>query len=88
MKCFLCSSAFSNEKELFDHYVAFHNIDESNWFFKKLFNLKNSKILKKCLRCDQFIGDRKAKADHGFLRHYNEGKNQPFKDKPLDIKTS
>ena len=86
MKCLLCSSAFTNEKELFDHYTSFHKIDDSNWFFKKLFNLKNSKILKKCLRCDQFIVDRKAKADHDFLQH-NEGKNQQFDDKPLDIKT-
>ena len=86
MKCLLCSSVFNIEKDLFEHYVSFHNIDETNWFFKKLFNLKNSKILRKCLRCDDFIVDKKSKADHDFLQHYNEGKNQPFEDKPLDIK--
>ena len=86
MKCLLCSSVFNTEKDLFDHYVSFHNIDQLNWFFKKLFNLKNSKILQKCFRCDQFIVDKKFKADHYFLQHYNEGENQPFEDKPLDIK--
>ena len=86
MKCLLCSSVFNVEKDLFEHYVSFHNIDETNWFFKKLFNLKNSKILRKCLRCDEFILDKKSKADHDFLQHYNEGKSRPFEDKPLDIK--
>ena len=44
MKCLLCSLKFDDEKELLNHYISFHKIDESNWFFKNLFNLKkNSK---------------------------------------------
>ena len=55
--------------------------------FKNLFNFKNSKILKKCLRCNDFIYDKKAKVGHDFLNHFIEGKEQPFENKPLDIKT-
>ena len=55
MKCLLCSLSFANEKELFDHYTSFHKIDESNWFLKNLFNIKNVKILKKYLRCENFM---------------------------------
>ena len=86
MKCLLCNLSFSNEDELFDHYVQFHKIDKSNWFFKNLFNKKNLKILKKCLRCEEFIYDTKAKVEHDFLNHFYEGKEEPFENKPLDIK--
>ena len=86
MKCLLCSLSFSNQNELYDHYVQFHKIDTSNWFFKNLFDKKNLKILKKCLRCEEFIYDTKAKAEHDFLNHFSEGKEEPFENKPLIIK--
>ena len=85
MKCLLCSSKFEDEKGLLEHYIVFHKIDKSNWFFKNLFGFKNSKILKKCLRCDDFIYDKKAKVEHDFLNHYSDDKEQPFESKPLDI---
>ena len=87
MKCLLCSSKFDDEKGLLEHYISFHKIDESNWFFKNLFGFENSKILKKCLRCNYFIYDKKAKVEHDFLNHFAEGKEQPFENKLLDIKT-
>ena len=87
MKCLLCSLTFEDEKGLLEHYISFHKIDESNWFFKNLFNIKNSKIKKKCLRCEYFIYDKKAKAEHDFLNHFPEGKVQPFETKPIDIRT-
>ena len=43
MKCLLCSLTFEDEKGLLERYISFHKIDESNWFFKNLFNIKNSK---------------------------------------------
>ena len=43
--------------------------------------------MKKCLRCDDFTYDKKAKVEHDFLNHFSEGKEQPFESKPLDIKT-
>ena len=85
MKCLLCSSKFDDEKGLLEHYISFHKIDESNWFFKNLFGFKNSKILRKCLRCDDFIYDKKAKVEHDFLNHFSEGKEQLFENKPLDV---
>ena len=86
MKCLLCNLSFSNQDELFEHYVQFHKIDKSNWFFKNLFNTKNFKRLKKCLRCEEFIYDSKSKAEHDFLNHFSEGKEQPFENKPLNIR--
>ena len=87
MKWLLCSSTFEDEKGLLEHYISFHKIDESDWFFKNLFGIKSSKILKKCLRCEDFIYDKKAKAEHDFLNHFSEGKEQPFESKPIDIRT-
>ena len=52
MKCLLCCSVFENQKELLDHYLSYHNVDENNWFFKKLFQLDNRAFLKNCLGCD------------------------------------
>ena len=52
MKCLLCCSVFENQKELLDHYLAYHNVDENNWFFKKLFQLDIRAFLKNCLRFD------------------------------------
>ena len=86
MKCLLCNLSFSNQDELYEHYIQFHKIDKSNWFFKNLFDKKNLKILKKCLRCEEFIYDPNAKAEHDFLNHFSEGKEQPFENKPLTIK--
>ena len=86
MKCLLCSSTFEGEKGLLGNYISFHKIGESNWFFKNLFNIKNSKILKKCFRCEDFIYDKKAKAEHDFLNHFSEGKEQPFETKSTDIR--
>ena len=86
MKCLLCRLSFSDQEELYNHYIQFHKIDKSNWFFKNLFDKKNLKILKKCLRCEEFIYDTKAKAEHDFLNHFSEGKEEPFENKPLIIK--
>ena len=86
MKCLLCSLEFNTDEELFDHYVSFHKVDKSNWFFKKLFGTKNSNVLRKCLRCDRFIYDKKSQSEHNFLNHYNEGYVFPFEDKPIAIK--
>ena len=82
MKCLLCSSVFELEKT---HYLSFHKVDESNWFFKKLFEIRNLPYLKKCLRCNEFVVGTKSKVEHDFLKHYKDGKKKPFEDKPLGI---
>ena len=85
MKCLLCSSKFKDQKALLDHYLSYHNIDENNWFFQKLFQTKNKVLLKNCVRCSEFLTTEKHKATHDFLEHYKEGNDIPFEEKPLDI---
>ena len=37
------------------------------------------------MRCNEFLTTEKHKAVHDFLRHYDDGKSIPLKEKPLDI---
>ena len=85
MKCLLCSSNFENQEDLLNHYISYHNVDENNWFFQKLFQIKNKSLLKHCVRCNEFLTTEKHKTIHNFLKHYEEGKSIPFEDKPIDI---
>ena len=61
MKCLLCPSKFKNQKDLLNHYVTYHNVDENNWFFQKLFQIKDKTLLKRCLRCNKFLVTEKQK---------------------------
>ena len=86
MKCLMCSSQFEDKNKLIDHYISYHNIDKDNFFFKCLLqNLENKPHLKKCIRCDEFIATKKQKTEHDFLKHYDDGKEIPFEEKPIDI---
>ena len=85
MKCFLCSSTFENQEDLLHHYISYHNVDENNWFFQKLFQLKNKTILKQCIRCNKFLTTDKQESIHNFLKHYDEGKKISFEDKPIEV---
>ena len=85
MKCLLCSSRFKDQKTLADHYLSYHHIDENNWFFQKLFQTKNEFLLKNCVRCSEFLTTEKHKATHDFLKHYEDGTDVPFEEKPLDV---
>ena len=78
MKCLLCSSKLKDQKDLLNDYVTYHNVDENNWFFQKLFQIKDKSLLKGCLRCDEFLVTYKHKAVHNFLKHYDDGKTIPF----------
>ena len=86
MKCLLSSSKFNDQQELLNHYVNFHHVDENNWFFQKLFQIKDTSVLKSCLRCDEFILNDKHRRIHNFLKHYDDGKTQPFEEKLLAVK--
>ena len=86
MKCLLCSSKFENQNDLLNHYVTYHNIDENNCFFEKLFQIRDkTTLLRQCIRCDEFLTTDKHKAVHNFLKHYEDGKSIPFEEKPVDI---
>ena len=86
MNCLLCSSTFQNQGTLLNHYIFYHNVDDNNCFFQKLFQIKNNKsILKLCVRYSEFLTTEKHKSIHNFLKHYEEGKNVPFEEKSIDI---
>ena len=84
MKCLLCSSIFQNEEDLLNHYVSYHNVDENNCFFQKLFQSKIKSLLKHCVRCSEFLTTEKHKSVHNFLKH-DEGKSILFEGKPIEI---
>ena len=55
-------------------------------FFQKLFQTKKNKILlKNCARCGEFLSSAEHKANHDFLKHYEDGKDILFEEKPLDV---
>ena len=85
MKCLLCSSKFKDQKDFLDHYLSYHNIDDNDWFFQKLFQTKNKTLLTNCLRCNEFLATEMQKVVHNFLKHCDDGKTIPFEEKPLDI---
>ena len=85
MKCLLCSSKFQDEQKLIEHYLTYHNVDQNNWFFKKLFMKDNKAFLRNCIRRGEFLITKKEKAAHDFIKHYDNGKEIPFEGKPLDI---
>ena len=86
MKCLLCSASFSDDEKLIEHYIAYHKIDTDNKFFQKLFQpIKKGSIFRKCLRCGNFLSTENFKVKHDFLKHYDDGQNIPFEDKPLEI---
>ena len=60
------------------------NVDQNNWFFKKLF-VGDNKTFLKSIHCDDFLTTKKEKAKHNFLKHYDAGKEIPFEEKPLYI---
>ena len=85
IKC-LYSPSFDNDEELIEHYITYHKIDRNNRFFQKLFQSnKNCSVFRKCLRCDDFLTTSDFKIKHDFLKHYNEGYNDLFEDKPVDV---
>ena len=85
MKCLLCSYKSDDQKKLIEHYLTYYNIDSKNWFFRKLFQSNSGLHLKNCVRCKEFLPTKKEKIQHDFLKHYNDGKEIPFEERPLDI---
>ena len=86
MRCLLCSAIFNTNEELIQYFFSYHRVDANNRFFQKLFQkTNNSAILRKCLRCDDFITTRHYKIKHDFLKHYDEGQTNLYEDKPIDI---
>ena len=45
-------------------------------------------MFRKRLRCDCFLTMSAYKKKHDFLKHYNEGEDDLFEDKPIDIENT
>ena len=72
MKCLLCDCITNDKKDLKKHYIQLHNIDENNYFFKRLIDQKkNTFYQKNCQFCNEFIFLNKI--EHDFLKHYDKG---------------
>ena len=72
MKCLLCDYKNNQRKELKEHYLKYHTVDENNIFFKRLINQKKNIIhRRKCNYCNEFVFLNKA--SHDFLKHYGRG---------------
>ena len=83
MKCLLCQYKNNQKKELREHYVKYHNVDENNLFFKKLIDQKNNIIHnRKCKYCGKFVFSNKV--NHDFLKHYEKGLSIDFDSGNLD----
>ena len=83
MKCLCWDQSFANQQSLKNHYVEFHNVDENNHLFRKLFTRDNFFVPRKCFHCDYFCIDRRDEKNHNFLTHYQLGSKQPIEDKSL-----
>ena len=89
MKCLLCQQISNDKNELKEHYLKYHNVDENNFFFKKLIDQKKKNVIhrRKCNYCNEFVFLNKA--DHDFLKHYERGidfdGNGDDLDKPVTI---
>ena len=63
--------------------MEFHNVDENNHLFRKLFTKNNNFVPRKCFRCDDFCINRRDEKNHNFLTYYQLGGRQPTEDKSL-----
>ena len=86
MKCLLCKFQTENSKELRSHYINFHNVDEKNSYFQRLFVNENDVLVsERCSKCSEFIPTLKHKKYHDFLKHYKNGREVDFEEKPISI---
>ena len=86
MRCLLCNFQSKNKKEIEDHYIKFHNVDKKNNYFKKLLTEKNDVFVgERCTKCSEFIPTSEYKKSHNFLKHYKDGKEVVFEDRPISI---
>ena len=86
MKCLLCKFQVGNNEGLKNHYINYHNVDEKNDYFKRLLVDENDVLVgERCYKCNEFIPTLKYKKSHDFLKHYKDGRDIIFEEKPLTI---
>ena len=54
MKCLCCDRSFADQESVKNHYVDFHNVDENNHFFRKLFMRDDTFAPRKYFHYDHF----------------------------------
>ena len=82
MKCLCCGQTFFYQSSLMNHYLAQHNVDENNHFFKKLVSRDRAFVPRKYLRCNYLCVNSRDEKTHKFLSHYQQGGRQRIEDKP------
>ena len=86
MNCLLCNFKSKNKSEIENHYINFHNVDKENNYFKKLLTNKNDVFVgERCQKCNEFIPTAEYKKSHNFLKHYKDGKDLIFDEKPISV---
>ena len=76
MKRLLCNFQSNDPDDVKKKYLDFHNVDQNNQFFIKLFKKQNNVFHgTKCLRCSKFLPSSRFKVNHDFLVHYDAGRN-------------
>ena len=78
MKCLYCDRSLADQQSLENHYVDFHNLDENNHFFRKLFTRNNVFVPRKCFHCDHLCINRRDEKNHNFLSEYKPLKKTFF----------
>lgn len=67
------------------HYIKFYNVNTFNQIFQKPFQKINQPYTpQKFIRIQPFLPTTKFKIIHNFLKHYDDGKFDPPKQKPTD----
>ena len=85
MKYLLCNFKSNNSVDVKKHYLEYHNVDQNNQFFVKLFKNQNNVFhRKKCFRCNEVLPSSCFKVYHNFLVHYDAGKSV-FEEKPSNF---
>ena len=86
MKCLLCNFKAKNREEIKKHYINFHNVDEKNDYFKRLLTAENDVLVgERCFKCNEFIPTLEYKKSHDFLKHYKNGRDVNFIEKPISV---
>ena len=83
MKYLLCSFSSSDVDEIFQVYVSFYKVENTNYYLKALFERDNNCCLKRtcAVCCETFCKDRELKKHN---QHYQTGERQA-ENKPINI---
>ena len=86
MQCLLCNQKLTNIENLKTHYINLHDVNENNYFFKKLIAQKNRNVIfrRKCNYCNEFVVVNKVY--HDFLKHYMLGSGANDRNNDDDVK--